>query len=105
MMKNNEATVIISVFGGREAPAEQLEQAEALGRAIAEHGWILVCGGRGGIMEAVSKGCDEAGGLSIGILPGEDRRNVNPHIRVPLATGIGLARNALIARAGDAAVA
>ncbi|MDZ7821490.1 MAG: TIGR00725 family protein [Candidatus Marinimicrobia bacterium] len=104
-MKKSDPKKIISVFGGREADEAQLTDAERIGKAIAEHGWVLLCGGRGGIMEAVSKGCSEAGGLSIGILPGDDRKDANPHIQVPIATGIGLARNAVIARAGDAAVA
>ncbi|MDZ7795607.1 MAG: TIGR00725 family protein [Candidatus Marinimicrobia bacterium] len=104
-MNKNTPKIIISVFGGREADEKQLRDAEAVGKAIAGHGWILLCGGRGGIMEAVSKGCTEAGGLSIGILPGNDRSDANPYIQIPIATGVGLARNEIVARACDAAVA
>ncbi len=104
-MYKNAQKRIISVFGGREADEKKLRDAEAVGKAIAEHGWVLLCGGRGGIMEAVSKGCTEAGGLSIGILPGNDRSDANPYIQIPIATGIGLARNEIVARACDAAVA
>ncbi len=97
--------LLISVFGGREADAPALKNAELLGKAIAENGWILLCGGRMGIMEAVSKGCNEAGGTVIGILPGIDTNDANPYVTIPLATGIGLARNEILASACDAAVA
>ena len=58
-----------------------------------------------GIMEAVSKGCNEAGGTVIGILPGIDHSDVNPYVTIPIATGIGLARNEILASACDVAVA
>ncbi|MFO7841883.1 MAG: TIGR00725 family protein, partial [Fidelibacterota bacterium] len=85
-MYKNAQKRIISVFGGREADEKKLRDAEAVGKAIAEHGWVLLCGGRGGIMEAVSKGCTEAGGLSIGILPGNDRSDANPYIQTHIPT-------------------
>lgn len=96
---------LISVFGGRKADDDQLLFAEQLGKAIAENGWVLMCGGRMGIMEAVSKGCQEAGGTVIGILPGTDHSDANPYLTFPIATGIGLARNEILACACDAAVA
>ena len=96
---------LISVFGGREASADSMKNAEILGKAIAENDWILFCGGRMGIMEAVSKGCHEAGGTVIGILPGIDDSDANPYVTIPIATGIGLARNEILACACDAAVA
>ena len=64
-----------------------------------------MCGGRMGIMEAVSKGCHEAGGTVIGILPGTDHSDANPYLNIPIATGIGLARNEILACACDVAVA
>jgi len=103
-MKNNRQK-IISVFGGRDASPDLLKNAELLGKKIAENGWILMCGGRMGIMEAISKGCHEAGGTVIGILPGTDHSDANPYLNIPIATGIGLARNEILACACDVAVA
>ena len=105
MVKKTQRSRIISVFGGREADPKQCEDAEIVGKAIAERGWILLCGGRSGIMEAVSRGCNEAGGLTVGILPGTDDSDANSFVSIPIATGIGLARNEILACACDAAVA
>lgn len=96
---------IVSVFGGRVAGKTLIEQAEKIGKEIALNNWILLCGGRCGIMEAVSKGCKEAGGTVIGILPGTDHSDANPYLSIPIATGIGLARNEILACACDAAIA
>lgn len=105
MNKNIPCPKLISVFGGRVASEVQYHHAELLGKAIAEHHWVLLCGGRGGIMEAVSKGCSMAGGMVIGILPGTDHSDANDYVTIPIATGIGLARNEILASACDAAVA
>lgn len=91
--------------GAGTADAELAAVAEALGRRIAEAGAILICGGRSGVMEAAARGCVEAGGLTIGILPGADPAGANPYIRIPLPTGLGDARNVLVARTGDAVIA
>jgi uncharacterized protein (TIGR00725 family) len=64
-----------------------------------------VCGGLGGVMEAACRGAREAGGTTLGILPGADRTEANPHVEVAVATGLGEARNALVVRAADALVA
>jgi len=89
----------VGVLGPREASAEQYALAEALGQRLGEAGLTLICGGRSGVMEAVCKGCLEAGGRPIGILPDEEWQQANPYVAVPLATGLGGARNAVIARA------
>jgi len=65
----------------------------------------VVCGGLTGVMEAVAKGVRGAGGLTIGILPGNDGRDANAYIDIPLATGMGEMRNALIVRVAGAVVA
>ena len=98
-------TPIIAVVGGSTCSPEQADLAEAVGRLLAERGAVLVCGGLGGVMEAAARGARSAGGLTIGILPGDDARAVNPFIDVPLATGMGEMRNALIVRVAHALIA
>ena len=96
---------LIAVIGGSAPTVEEASAAEAVGQALAAGGAILICGGRGGIMEAACRGAKAAGGLTIGILPGADRSEANPYVDIPIVTGIGLARNAIIARTAQAAVA
>lgn len=105
MKDYSKRSKIISVFGGRVASDEQYQKAEKLGTEIAKNNWVLLCGGKNGIMEAVSKGCAEAGGSVIGILPGTDGSEANQYLGIAIATGIGLARNEILACACDAAVA
>ncbi|MGQ9368394.1 TIGR00725 family protein [Azospirillum sp. ST 5-10] len=97
--------VPIGVIGPREATAAQLAAAERVGRVLGEWGVPVVCGGRGGVMEAVCRGCAEAGGLAIGVLPDARWSTANEHVAIPIATGLGEARNAVIARASLALVA
>ena len=89
----------IGVIGAREASEAQLADALALGRGLAEMGLVVLCGGLVGVMTAVSKGASEADGTVVGLLPDGDWRTANPWVTIPIATGIGVARNALIARA------
>jgi uncharacterized protein (TIGR00725 family) len=95
----------IGVIGPREATPKQLEAAEAVGRGLGTMGFVVICGGRQGVMEAVCRGVEDAGGLSIGMLPETDPWAANPHVGVVIATGIGEARNALIARSAFCLVA
>jgi uncharacterized protein (TIGR00725 family) len=95
----------VSVIGGSSIGGETAAVAEALGELLAERGHVVVCGGLGGVMEAVCRGARAAGGETIGILPTDDRRDANPHVTTPIATGMGHARNALVVMNGDAAVA
>ncbi len=96
---------IIAVIGGREATEELLSIAEEVGKEIARAGAILLNGGLGGVMLHSSKGAKEAGGLVIGILPQEDVKQANPYVDIPIATGLGIGRNVIIARTADAVVA
>lgn len=89
----------VAVIGPREASARQREIACQIGRDLAEVGLTVICGGRQGVMEAVCKGVAERGGVSLGLLPDDDWKHANPYVTIPVATGIGIARNALIARA------
>ena len=95
----------ISVIGGSTIDDDTAEVATNLGRHIAQRGHTVVCGGLGGVMEAVCRGADEAGGHAIGILPTDDRADANPFVDEVIATGLGHARNALVVMNGDAVVA
>lgn len=97
--------VPVAIIGPREATARECEIAEELGRAYAQHGLQLICGGKNGVMEAACKGHAAAGGLPVGILPDGEWQFANPYVAIPIATGIGPARNAIIARACLALVA
>ena len=97
--------MIIGVIGGGDVSKEVGELAKDVGRRIAESGAVLVCGGRGGVMEMTCKGAKEAGGLTVGILPTADPDDANPYVDVRIPTGMGFARNAIIAVASDVLVA
>ncbi len=96
---------LVGVIGGSAPAAEETAAAEAVGRALAKGGAVLVCGGLGGVMEAACRGAKSAGGLTIGILPGADRSEANPYVDIPIVTGIRCARNVIIARTVQALVA
>src|SRR5919197_1529626 len=96
---------VIAVVGGSRSTPEEDGQAEAVGRLLAERGALLLCGGLGGVMEAAARGARAAGGLTVGVLPGGDPAEGNPYIELPLATGMGEMRNALIVRAAQAVIA
>ncbi|MCK5833080.1 TIGR00725 family protein [bacterium] len=95
----------IAVIGGRKAEREVLQAAEEVGALIAEQEWQLICGGMRGVMRSACLGASNAGGLTIGILPGKNRNSANHYVRVVVATGIGVARNSIIAHSADAAIA
>ena len=95
----------ISVIGGAECSSDEYNTALEVGREIASRGAITVCGGLGGVMEAVSKGAKDAGGITIGILPGSDKGDANSFIDIPIVTGLGGARNFLVALTADAVIA
>src|SRR6056297_2401449 len=95
----------VSVVGGSTVTESEAKTAERVGRRLAENGHTVVCGGLGGVMEAACRGASEEGGRTIGVLPGEDRAAANPHVDVPIATGLGHARNALVVLNGDAVIA
>lgn len=95
----------IGVVGPRAATDEQLALAEAVGVGLADMGLVVLCGGRQGVMEAVCRGAARHGGIAIGLLPETDAGAANPYVTIALATGIGEARNALVARAAHCLVA
>ena len=93
------------MIGAGQASDDEAAAGEEIGRLLAEAGAVLVCGGLGGVMDAAARGCQAAGGTSVGILPGDDRDHGSPHLTVRIATGLGEARNAVVARAADAVIA
>lgn len=97
--------VYVAVVGTGEEDPEATASAEAVGRLLAEAGATVVCGGLGGVMAAACRGAASAGGTSIGLLPGSDRRAANSWATVAVPTGMGEMRNALVVRAADAVIA
>jgi uncharacterized protein (TIGR00725 family) len=91
--------------GSCEQGSELAQLAEEVGRRLAEADVVLVCGGMGGVMEAASRGADEAGGTVIGIVPTDSVEHANPHCTHVVATGIGHARNLAVVASGQAVIA
>jgi uncharacterized protein (TIGR00725 family) len=100
-----EKTILVGVIGAGTCDDETRRLAYQVGRYIAEAGWGLVCGGLGGVMEGACQGAADAGGLTIGILPGDSPDTANAYVKVPIATGMGIARNAIIVRSARVAIA
>jgi len=94
----------VAVIGGGQCDARVWKMARELGRRLAEEGHITICGGLGGVMEAVCCGAREAGGLAVGILPGE-KDEANKFVGISIATGMGYARNVLIVKSADVIIA
>jgi uncharacterized protein (TIGR00725 family) len=99
--------VVIGVMGPADADTERAALARAVGRAVAERGAVLLCGGRGGVMEAAAAGARGAGGLTVGVLPGASAAETAPNafIDVALFTGLGEGRNWVNVCASDALIA
>jgi uncharacterized protein (TIGR00725 family) len=95
----------VAVVGPSDPSDEAYAAAEAVGRELAQRGAVVVCGGRGGAMEAVCRGAASAGGMTVGILPGEDRSGANEWVTIAIATGLGELRNGVVVRAADAVIA
>jgi uncharacterized protein (TIGR00725 family) len=97
--------MIIAVIGNSSCSTEEAKLAQTVGELLAQQGVITVCGGLGGVMEAVCRGAKSKGGLTIGILPGQDSSTANPWVDVPVVTGIGEARNAAVVKSAQAVIA
>ncbi|MFW6128860.1 MAG: TIGR00725 family protein [Candidatus Aminicenantaceae bacterium] len=96
---------IIGVIGGANPDEKALKDAFTVGHLIGENNAILLCGGLSGVMEAAARGAKEAGGLTIGVLPGFSRSDANPFIDIPIVTGLGYSRNSLVAMNSDILIA
>ncbi len=103
--RSRERPLIIAVFGGGEPPPRAVALAEEVGRELALRGCVVACGGRSGVMEAVCRGAKSAGGVTIGILPGDEPIEANEFIDYPIVTGMGYARNVVVVKTGRAAIA
>jgi len=97
--------LLVAVVGGHKCTYEVEQIAIKLGKLLAKVGVILVNGGLSGVMEATSKGMREAGGVTVGILPGEDKKAANPYVDIPIATGLGYTRNTIVAGCADIIIA
>lgn len=102
---NHNDSPMIAVIGGSSCSQEESDLAEEVGHLLAENGAIVVCGGRGGIMEAVCRGAFTAGGTTVGILPGYDVDGGNPYLTIAIPTGLGDARNMIIVLSSQAVIA
>jgi uncharacterized protein (TIGR00725 family) len=100
-----ERAARIAVCAPGSVSDEELELAGAVGRLLAERGCTLVCGGLGGAMAAACRGAKGAGGVTVGIIPGYDDRAANPWVDHVICTGLGQARNTLVAATGQALIA
>jgi uncharacterized protein (TIGR00725 family) len=98
-------TSYVAVVGPGEAEPDEIAAAERVGAELARRQAVVVCGGLGGVMAAACRGAKEAGGTTVGILPGLDRGAANRFVDVVLPTGLGEARNALVVRAADVLIA
>jgi uncharacterized protein (TIGR00725 family) len=97
--------MIVSVIGDSSCDKDIYDLAEEVGRLIALKKGIIVTGGLGGVMEAASKGAKQAGGITVGILPGFHKEDANNYIDIPITTGLSHARNIIIARSADVLIA
>ena len=95
----------IAVIGGSQPSSQEAKLAEEVGRALARQGAVLVCGGLGGVMEAACRGASSEGGITVGILPGDNRQAANPYVQIPIVTGIGYARNVAVVKSAQAVIA
>lgn len=97
--------IYVGVIGERVTTPQLYDYAVETGKQIAQEGWILVCGGMGGVMEGAAKGVAQGGGVSLGILPGCDRQGQNPYLSYSVVTGLHEARNSLVVRSCDLLIA
>jgi uncharacterized protein (TIGR00725 family) len=95
----------VAVVGPAEASPAEIAAAEVIGRGLAVAGAVVITGGLGGVMEAACRGAHGAGGVTVGLLPGDDPAAANPFVTIPLATGLGHGRDVLVAITADAVIA
>ncbi len=94
----------IGIIGAGLCDDETYELARQTGALVTERGGVVLCGGLGGVMEAACRGAVEAGGLTIGILPGSKASDANPYVKIPIVTGLSHARNVVLVRSCQALI-
>ena len=104
-MTNYRGKIRVGVIGGARPESKFRKIAFDVGQLIAEKGAILICGGLSGVMEAAARGAKKAGGLSVGILPGNTPKDANAYIDIAIATGMGYSRNHLVVMNADVLIA
>jgi uncharacterized protein (TIGR00725 family) len=97
--------MIIAVIGDSSCSPQEAKLAETVGELLAQQGATIICGGLGGVMEAVCRGAKSKGGLTVGILPGQDSSMANAWVDIPVVTGIGEARNVAVVKSAQAVIA
>lgn len=97
--------ITISVVGAHEATPRTAKLARAVGGMVAELGCVLVCGGLQGLMKEACRGAKEAGGLTVGVLPGRDKADANEFVDIALPTTMGFSRNVIVAASADVVIA
>lgn len=100
-----DGDMIIAVIGASVADGPLAATAEEVGRELARRGAAVVCGGLGGVMEAVCRGAKAEGGTTIGVLPGSDPGAANRYVDIPICTGMGYARNVIVVKTGRSVIA
>ena len=95
----------VGVIGGHKCSVSVYKLARETGELIAKEGWVLICGGGSGVMEAACRGAKSKGGFTVGILPSYDGHEANSYLDVKIPTGLGYARNILVVRASDIIIA
>jgi len=98
-------TFHIGVIGAGACSQELYAEARELGQHIGRNKWVLFCGGLGGVMQGAAEGCSREAGMTVGLLPGNEKDSANPFIKLPIPTGLGEGRNLLVVRASDVVVA
>jgi uncharacterized protein (TIGR00725 family) len=97
--------MIIAVIGNSSCSPEEARLAEAVGEQLAQRGATIICGGLSGVMEAVCRGAKSKGGVTVGVLPGEDASMANSWVDIPIVTGVGYARNMAVVKSAQAVIA
>lgn len=95
----------LGVIGAGVCTPEEADTAYQVGREIARRGAVLVCGGRGGVMEAACRGASDGGGTTVGVVPTQQKEDANPYVDIVIVTGMGHGRNAIVAGSSDVLIA
>jgi uncharacterized protein (TIGR00725 family) len=96
---------VVGDIGANRPDRQTYQLAEEVGKEVAKKGAAVVCGGLGGVMEAVCKGARSEGGLTIGIIPSDFKDDANRYVQIPIVTGMGIGRNVMLVKTADVVIA